>query len=614
MLFGFLNSIFAVNRKHLFAVVIASAVWFLYTAIRYRRARADRPVPWTVYDSVLTWLIALFGVTTALFLFLAPPLRLPAEDPAILFQFSQTLAHTGSITYFPHGPRAEGATDFAWMVLIAIGIKLHLDPLWTVGIINLASLISLPLLLARIANQRPTPIAFLVVIGGYGLLPQAAASIVGFSVLPFACLLVLVMLCFLRQYNVGLCLSSLLLCLFRPDGVVFALPIQIAALIVYPDRRPVAAAITGCFTLPGVAYFVWRWHYFHSLLPLPFLVKSDALRVAHLFVVHSVETGALLCAFAFTLAWIALQGQGKLTARTRAVVLCILVLPNLFYFAMRLDQNAGHRFFIYLPIGAAVVTAMEWQRICANRAVILRSWVAVWLVFVCGIWLNDAERARDDQADNRAAIAKDLSHLQHGTLIVTEAGVLPYYSGWITYDAWGLNTAQFARRLFQPGDVNVILPDALLVYAGETLECTPDPSWSTPYTTRTWQHLTRNMVAGAGDTYELWYAPFGSVKLRELYGVKTWQGLQECWLLRRSSPLLRPMEEVLTRHDGLPASQFYAVLQAELAAGQKPDVMPSVLSRVSPELAALKSPPEEHRDLLHIVAHRPYRTWFDLSQ
>jgi len=133
---------------------------------------------------VLLWTVALFGIVTAVVLFLAPPLRIPAEDPAILFQFSRNLAHTGAITYIPHGPHAEGATDFAWMVLIALGIKLHLDPLWTVGLINLVSLFVLPFLLARIANQRLTPLVALAIMGAYGLMPQAAASVVGFSVLP----------------------------------------------------------------------------------------------------------------------------------------------------------------------------------------------------------------------------------------------------------------------------------------------------------------------------------------------------------------------------------------------------------------------------------------------
>jgi len=500
------------------------------------------------------------------------------------------------------------------MVLIAAGIKLHLDPLWAVSIINLASLVALPFLLARIANQRLTPVAALVMIGGYGLLPQAAASIVGFSVLPFAALLVLVVLCFLRRQYVGLSLSCLLLCLFRPDGVVFALPIQIAALFVHPNRRRIANASAGCFALPGLAYFFWRWHYFHSLLPLPFLVKSDTQRFAHLFVVQSVHTSLFLCIFALTLAWISMEGQGRRDATTRAVLLCILVLPNLFYFAMRLDQDGGHRFFIYLPIGAAILTAIEWQRIRANKALILRAWVALWLVFVCGIWLNDARGAKDDQPDNRAAIARDLSHLPHGTLITTEAGILPYYSGWTAFDAWGLNTAQFAERLFQPADVAATHPDGMLIYTGAKLECTPEENWQTPYTSRTWQHLTRNMIAGAGTQYELWYVPFGSVRLREAVGAKSWQGYQECWFLRRSSPLLHPLQEVLTRHGGLPAAKYFAILRAELAAGRTPDPLPSILVNRAEKSNPAIVPPAPHRDLMHIIGHWPYRIWFEFSQ
>jgi len=614
MLLSILGSLLAVDRKRLFAAVIASAIWFAYTAVRYRRVPAAGPARWRVFDSVLLWTVALFGIVTAVVLFLAPPLRIPAEDPAILFQFSRNLAHTGAITYIPHGPHAEGATDFAWMVLIALGIKLHLDPLWTVGLINLVSLFVLPFLLARIANQRLTPLVALAIMGTYGLMPQAAASVVGFSVLPYACLLVLVVLCFVRQYEVGLGLSCLFLCLFRPDGVVFALSILIAALIIHERRRRMVIAAAACFALPGLAYFLWRWHYFHSLLPLPFLVKSDAQRFAHLFVTHSLESGLLLCAFAFTLAWLALRGQPKLAASTRAVLLCILVLPNLFYFAMRLDQNAGHRFFIYLPIGAAVLTAMEWPRLHANRAVILRSWVALWIVFVCCMSLNSAIGAKDDQPDNRAAIAKDLGQLPHGTLIVTEAGILPYYSGWTAYDAWGLNTAQFARRLFQPADVAAIHPDAMLIYAGGTLECTAEPGWPTPYTTRTWQHLTRNMVAGAKAEYELWYAPYGSSRIRKLYGVKNWQGDQECWYLRRSSPLLQRMQEVLARHGGLPQPQYLAILEGELAAGRRPELLPPALLDRTEQSAPVAPSPAQHRDLLHILAHWPYRIWFELSQ
>ncbi len=365
------------------------------------------------------------------------------------------------------GRTQRGATDFAWMLLIAGGFKLHIPPEWTVALCNVASLLSLPLLLTRIAGVQLRPIPALFIMGAFGLMPQIEASILGFSVLPFACLLALMALCFVRRNDLAMALSCLLLCLFRPDGVVFALPMLLGSLIVFDGRIRRAAIFAAAFAVPGLCYFVWRWHYFNCLLPLPFLVKSNTERFAHLIVEHSVEDGAFLCVFAFALAWFVLYKSGRLSGSTRTVLICMLLLPNLFYFAMRLEQNSGRRFFIYLPLSAAVLIAMQWHCIRSNRANLLRVGVALWLIFVCRLWFLSIDGVwRPQFFDNREAIATDLRMLPRGTLIVSEAGILPYYSNWITYDAWGLNTARFAKRLIQPSDVASIQPDAIMIYAG----------------------------------------------------------------------------------------------------------------------------------------------------
>ena len=51
----------------------------------------------------------------------------PAEDASILFRYSENLAQTGQISYNFQGEKAEGATDFLWMILIAGGVKLGLS-------------------------------------------------------------------------------------------------------------------------------------------------------------------------------------------------------------------------------------------------------------------------------------------------------------------------------------------------------------------------------------------------------------------------------------------------------------------------------------------------------
>jgi hypothetical protein len=576
------------NAAHaaLFLVLLALAC-AVYLSGR-RRSRGQ----WNAFDATLVATIALVGALATLFLLTAPHLILPEEDAVILFQYSRNLAHTGAITYIPNGPHAEGATDFAWMLLLAAGIKLHIAPFWTVALANTVSILALPFLLARIAAVALTPIAAAFIMGAFALMPQVTAAALGFSVLPFACFLTLVALSFLRANDVALALLCLALCLFRPDGIVFAAPILTAALIVYPNRTRRAAIIAAAFVLPGLLYFAWRAYYFHSLLPLPFLVKSDAVRVAHLFVLDSVQHGLFLCLFAFTLAFLATRNT-KLDAPHRALLLTLLILPNLFYFAMRLDQDAGHRFFIYLPIDAAIVLAMQWQRLKPQRSYLLRTGLALWLFLIANMSLHALQLGRYAQFDNRKAIAEDLAQLPHGTLLTTEAGFLPWYSGWPTYDAWGLNTADFAHHLLQPSAIATLHPDAILLYTASTIECTRTAAWPTPYTQRTWQHLTRNMVTGIDpQDYTLWYVPYGNAALRRANDTKPWQGDQECWFLRNASPLATSIAEVLTRHHAEPAD-IYQINQPH-------------------ELATI-TPSPDHPTPLRILARTPYRWWTTLT-
>jgi len=513
---------------------------------------AGRPCRWTWIDKSIVWFVALVGVVTEVGLVLAPHFLIPEEDAVILFQYSRNLAHTGAITYIQNGVRAEGATDFLWMVAIAIGFKLHIPPYWTVAICNGVSLVFLAWIILRIAGQRLHPIAALFIMGAYGLMPQVAASLVGFSVLPFACLVALMVLFFLRRRDLAMALTALVVCLFRPDGVVFAVPLLIASLIIYDARVRRAIVFGTTFVVPGIIYFLWRWHYFNSPFPLTFLVKSDTQRYAHFFDMSSVMAGAFLCAFAFTLAWVVLRKRGPIPSPTLAILFCLMIMPNLFYFAMRLDQDEGRRFFVYLPLSVAVLIAMNWDWVRSNRAYMLRIGVALWLILMCRMWFMSLAGGFVFQFDNRRAIAIDLGKLPKGSLIVTEAGILPYYSNWVTYDAWGLNTARFSTRLFQPSDVSLIQPDAMMVYAGG--DCTRRSDWSIPYTIRTWQNMTRNIVAGTDTAkYALWYVPYGNSRLRAWQGIKPWDGPQECWFVRRSGPLGNKIMDVLARHGGLSA-------------------------------------------------------------
>ena len=453
------------------------------------------------------------------------------------------------------------------MVLLAAGIKLHVNPFWLATIVSCLSLAGLPFLLARIAGRRLEPLGAMFVMGAFILLPQMNAAALGFSVLPFAFLLVAMVYSFLRERNAALALLALLLCLFRPDGVVFAVPLMAAALLIYPNRGRRTILFASLFVVPGVAYFVWRWHYFNSFLPLPFLVKANTPRFAKLFVLGSVQKGLFLTLFVLAICWLVLRGQERLKAPKMAVLICTFIVPDLFYFAMRLDQNIGHRFFIFLPVAAALLLAMEWDSVSQRKGYFLVAGVLLWIVLVAPTTYYEWGNLPARQHYNRKLIAEDLSRLPHGSLVVTEAGLLPYYSNWPAVDAWGLNTAEFSRRLFQPSDVEAIKPDLMLVDIGDFEEngsCTVGADWQTPYSTRTWQHLIRNLIVGGQPPqYDLWYTPYHTIAFLPNQGVQPWQGHQECWFIKSDSPLRQQVETVLRSHYGLPIAGYREKLSTE---------------------------------------------------
>jgi hypothetical protein len=499
---------------------------------------------WRWLDRSLLALLALYGAFVLAMLLTVPHLFLPAEDAVILYQYSQNLAHHGAITYYAGGPHAEGATDFAWMVLIAGAIKLGADPFVLVAVVNFLSLPLLALALLRLGRARITPLRVLAIAGAAGLLPQILAAGAGFSVLPNALLLVLLVLAVERQQAVAASLLGLVLCLFRPDGVVFALPLLGSLLLAPTERWQRARVIAGLFVLPGLAYFAWRAHYFGELFPLPFLVKSDTHRALGLVVARSFLQSTKYLLFDTVLLLPVLFRQ-PLTPRLRRLLVAVVLLPTLFFWAMRLDQNVGDRFFFYLPLASALVIALCWTELdTARRRMALYAGIAAWLLFLRLPFLREIRTFRDYQFQDVQAIAQDLKRLPtRGSLLTTEAGLLTYGSGWVAYDAWGLNTAKFARHPIQAEDVAALRPDLIAFHPDPDDSCVPRPSWPASSSTRSWKQMTHNMVRGAAG-YELWLLSYGSPFYRQRQHWGYGEGDRECFLVKSDSPL----------HDGIVAS------------------------------------------------------------
>jgi hypothetical protein len=542
--------------------------------------------------------LAVTGMLLLLGFVFVPLVCQASEDAIILYQYSANLATTGVISFIPHGPRAEGATDFLWMMVLAAGRWLGLPSYGMAIVISAACVVALAAMLVRIAqltgiartgaaqrtgvaqqtgaaHRRWSAWNLFAVIALVLLVPQTFAADAGFSVFAFALLLAwMAYAAYAEMYGQAV-IAALLLCLTRPDGVVFAVPL----LAVYMFREEGLAAqrvrqtrwwktrwwkaLLG-FVVPGLAYFAWRWHYFGHLLPLPFYVKSDTPRIAHVLVLHSAVGLAPPLLAACALVWIALRRE-VFSPRNRAWLLTLLLPSSLFYLTLRLDQNYANRFFLYPLVIAAVLLAANFEHYRERAGRVLLAGLGVWAVCLAYFWVNWMVIYTLDYPQPReVAVARELARLPvRGTMIVSESGAIPFYSQWAAYDPWGLNTPAFALHLIQPDDVKQLNPDLVIIHQDtDPLPCAVAPGEALPHEQRSWRNMTQNVFGGIENArYSQWLLPQFNKYYRShptrwngqhRFGVGDYQ----CWFVRNDSPESAAVAAILRRHGAITAAEY----------------------------------------------------------
>lgn len=493
---------------------------------------------------------------------LAPWIFQPAEDAAILYQYADNFARTGIISYIENGPRAEGGTDFLWLVLLAAARFAGAGIFHATGWLNAASAIGIGVLLVKIGGFRQS----LLNIAMATLVPLASvtvwAAIAGFSVFPFGFLITLCAYLFINRKDSMLAVAMLLLCLFRPDGIIFAAPLAAMRLLDGPDRFAILARYAALWVIPGIVYFAWRWRYFGELLPLPFLVKSDAAREFGPFTAQGLHDVRLQLTWCLPLL-IIFMSTGGFRRLNIQLLLGLIVVPSVFYASMRLDQNWADRFYFYFVIVTAVLGALNLRGVRIPRWALVSLILGIFVLFMAQPWRAFAlERVRD-RVNNFAAIARDLrSDGLRGTLAVTEAGRIAYYSRWPAYDLWGLNTAQFAHHLMQPQELIALDADLIEVYFPQNSSiCRPNPAWETPYQERTWNHLAANAVVALSTApYQQWLVPYLGPLGKAADGSPAYLGPKDgkylCIYVKDLYVDREKLVEILKRHGALTPEEY----------------------------------------------------------
>jgi hypothetical protein len=334
----------------------------------------------------------------------------PHEDAYILFQYARNLAAGHGIVFHPDGPPTEGATDFLWLVALALTRAAGIDVALAAQVWNALGAGLLGFLLVRVhrgERTRAVDWALGALAGGVLTTGAAIAGWAGFSTLLYVALVVWLADLATRAgpgLPRALPLVALVVGLVRPDGVLLGLAFVLGAFVVAGSARRAPGwrgAALGALALGG-AYFAWRWWYFGELLPLPLIVKSNgrpALDLARLASdpVHALPGLAAIRAWttsrAGPLPFVAVWLLALPFVRDRRRELAVAALPA-FACAVFLLQLAfarpvqNHAFRFQAPVAflaayaawrAAGGIAVERARALPVRLLALAALGAMWL-------------------------------------------------------------------------------------------------------------------------------------------------------------------------------------------------------------------------------------------
>ena len=435
----------------------------------------------------------LFSVVGHLFLFWlsAQIFSYTIDDAYITFRYSKNLVAGYGPTYNPGLPPVEGYTTFLWMLFMTlphfIGVNVATFSkitgiLLTCGVFALMALLTYKL-------TRKFPIKVRLFFGAFAsyllaMLPITSThAIAGMETTLFIFLIGLMSYMIIKgiQDNSRLMLWSPLvglgIGLTRPEGNAIAwLLLALGWLFsVQTTRKRLLWHTLGLYGIPGVIYFLWRYFYYHLLMPLPFYMK--VLHGAGVFG-GANEVGTYLLYLLPSISVLLLVAILQLR-KEHFVILIPVIFLLIFYlfpvhamgFSWRFVFPATPFLIILVATGGAIIFNLLRENLQPNKL-----WEPILLIGLILIGLGNLNGLKDTIKEQNAYGEGISTYKTFGTVLsqynnqhelflaIGDAGTVPYYSDWQVIDLFGLNTKEIglgttptSALLFEQQPVDLIL-------------------------------------------------------------------------------------------------------------------------------------------------------------
>lgn len=433
----------------------------------------------------------------------------PLDDAYISSRYALNLIEGHGLVWNVGGEPTQGFTNFLFVILTAVGLKLGIAAEPFAYVLNAAGLLlavnALRLLAAQLLPKHPFVQVLPVLAAAtfwltYRNLLNGLETLFWTGMVLSACALVMQSLQQRRLRHLRLFCVLCVLCAFtRPESVLF-IGLWLLMLLTVPGQRKTVLVGTGVIGAVGLVYAAWLLLYFGSIFPNSFYVKvseTDALPGLS----YVQEFVALVTAN--PLLFVGVAGLALLYRTTLRPLLpfaVVLLLP-LFYLFTEPLMGIYYRFLqpttwlalFITGLGLAyLITGLDWgwQRWVAKaneRLERVRLEPILFLLAVpLAVWLFGSVSIRQVMARVASGWA---SEIRPNALVLTglalnqipnvedvviaygDAGAVPYFSRANSLDVIGLNDNTIAREASERGAgwvVQYVLdqqPDMIGLYA-----------------------------------------------------------------------------------------------------------------------------------------------------
>ena len=385
------------------------------------------------------------------------------DDAFISFRNGLNLVTHHVWNWNPTGTREEAYTSASYTLLAVLPIALGIP---VVVFMKLVGLACWAMLMYRVWTLSPSRFSRILCISLLTLSPVIWIHVYSCLETPLYILLIVEMaLATSAAVTNPLLVYTLflLLPLTRPEGAVFGG----AGVLLYwagrrkeqLDRKMVWFAVAVSI---GVAYFAWRASYFHHLFPNPFYVKvgHQSLRDFLFQLVENLATYKGYVAAMLLGAFLSRRIATRVVAWTAIALLIVLFAPH------DMAMNYADRFYVQLALPVVLIFFLLEDTLPVARLAALAA-----ALFIFAFPPHEIlERLK--YPANIARAHEDIGHrlapfAANHTLLAADVGMIPYYSGWFTYDYLGLATNSIAQHGVNVESLTAMHPDLVIVYSAE---------------------------------------------------------------------------------------------------------------------------------------------------